>query len=83
MNKKHALSLTRKQLGHLSIDSSKGDHSMSRKKKYFIVVTPYHLISKSIKSLKEIKNIAFGLKDDPVKNLRSEIIVKKQVLTPC
>jgi hypothetical protein len=82
MNKKPALSLTKKQLGHLSIDSIKGDHSLSRKKKYLTVVTPSHLINKPIKSLKEIKNIAFGLKESPTKKPNSEIIVKKQVLHP-
>jgi len=80
MNKNPALSLIKKQLGHLSIEIIKGDHSLSRKKKYLTVVTPSHLITKPIKSLKEIKNIAIGYKDSPTKKPNSEIIVKKQVL---
>ena len=82
MNKKPALSLTKKHLGHLSIESIKADHSLSRKKKYLTVVTPSHLIAKPIKSLKEIKNIAFGMKESHTKKPNSEIIVKKQVLHP-
>lgn len=66
MSKKPSLSIHCKHPSFLTTHDNTATHSLSRKKQYLTIVTPSQREHKPIKTLKEIKRIAQGIKTMPV-----------------
>jgi hypothetical protein len=80
MSKKPSLSIQSKLNTLMKFNDTSVTHSLSKKKKYLTVVTPSQREPKTIKTLKEIKRIALGMKQKSPNKEGREIVVTKKIV---